>query len=1225
MNSPIDPAQRHSVPAEPVRTVAEVMSRQVRTLPPDATLTEAAQCMAEARVSCVVVQINGEAVGILTERDLLRLLTSGAQGTTELAGVMSSPVTTVQQTERFQMAWPRMLEQGLRHLPVVDENGKLVGVITETDARQHLGQSLLTGLGSVTEVMEHEIPELEPEASLADALALMLRAGASYVLISREHRALGILTERDVPALMLQHAQQDLALVQLASVASHPVHAVGKGFWLTEAAACMQRSSVRHLAVVDDQGLVVGMVQQHDLMLRISSNMRHQNALREQMDMQMRTQKAEERLTLAADAAQMGFWELDVPNSRFRFSGHMQHLMGVQAEQAYSHVRQFLSRVHASDLEQVKSSMQATLSQGEGRPLDMEYRVYRLDGALRWLHSRGQVVQRDEQGLALRAVGVTTDITTRKEQEASLAAAVGSLEQRQSLLEQLSQTINRSPVVAISWATSNGWPVTFVSDNIRQWGYERTDFMGGELYYESLVHPEDLPRINAEIATFFAQSLDSYDQRYRLRAADGRWLWIDDHTWIERDRQGRMQRVHGMLSDVTESHTLQQTARIERDMLENLARGVPLKTLLTQLTDAYPAVMEGMRCSIHLDADDSDSDTHTSTTEPCCTFPILNGRGQRLGDFAVYVPTTRPIHKHETNALERGAYLAGLALERASNEATLRKLWQAVEQSPNSIVITDLQSRIEYANQSFYAVTGYTPEEVLGSNPSMLQSGKTDPQVYTGMWEQLTEGNAWTGEFTNRRKDGSEYIEAVRISPVHQADGSVTHYLAIKEDITHRKESEQQIHRLAYFDTLTGLPNRLLLADRFKQAVSMAERQQEPLAVMFIDLDHFKNINDTLGHRAGDALLIETALRLNSVLRAGDTLSRQGGDEFVLVLPGCGDVQAALVAEKLLESGARSVTLDGHDVVVTLSVGIALYPSDGTDFDALSKAADVAMYRAKEEGRNTYRFFKADMQTHSARTLTLENHLRLALERNELVLVYQPQMSLANGRLVGAEALLRWHHPTLGVISPVEFIPLAESTGLILPIGEWVLRTAMQQLKAWMADGLGNITMAVNLSAVQFRDAGLVAMVSQVLQDTDVPPGLMELELTESVAMDDPLGAVVAMDEMSALGVAMSIDDFGTGYSSLSYLKRFKVGKLKIDKSFVRDITTDPDDKAIASAIIGLASSLGLSTIAEGVETPGQLAWLRLQGCDEAQGYFFSPPLSAPDFVAWVRNSGLAA
>lgn len=422
---------------------------------------------------------------------------------------------------------------------------------------------------------------------------------------------------------------------------------------------------------------------------------------------------------------------------------------------------------------------------------------------------------------------------------------------------------------------------------------------------------------------------------------------------------------------------------------------------------------------------------------------------------------------------------------------------------------------------------------------------------------------------------------------------------------------------------LTGLPNRQLLADRFSQAASMIKRQNQPLALMFLDLDHFKNINDTLGHSAGDDLLVQVARRLESLVREGDTLSRQGGDEFVLVLPGCDAQNAQQVATKLVEHHNRSFVVGGQDVVVTLSVGIAMFPSDGTDFESLSKSADVAMYQAKQAGRNTFRFFKPDMQARSGRTLMLENSLRYAMENGQLELVYQPQVSLANGQLVGLEALLRWRHPELGMVSPAEFIPMAEASGQILRIGEWVMRTAAQQLKTWMDQGLGALVMAVNLSAVQFRDPGLAALVARVLHDTQLPPACLELELTESVAMGDPLGAVVVMDEIHALNVAMSIDDFGTGYSSLGYLKRFKVGKLKIDQSFVRDITTDPDDKAIVSAIIGLASNLGLRTIAEGVETPGQLAWLRLQGCDEAQGYFFNKPLPPDALLDWIRSNGL--
>jgi diguanylate cyclase (GGDEF)-like protein/PAS domain S-box-containing protein len=540
-------------------------------------------------------------------------------------------------------------------------------------------------------------------------------------------------------------------------------------------------------------------------------------------------------------------------------------------------------------------------------------------------------------------------------------------------------------------------------------------------------------------------------------------------------------------------------------------------------------------------------------------------------------------------------------------------------QSSEGFIVTDAQGNIVKVNPAFTAICGYTEADALGQNPRLLASGRHDASFFQAMWAAMAACGHWQGEIWNRRKDGSAYPQWLSMSRVKGPAGQVTHYIAAFSDITQRKQAEDSIRRLAHFDALTGLPNRALLNDRATHALQMSRRSNEPMALMFIDLDHFKNVNDTLGHDVGDLLLVAVAARFCAALREQDTLSRTGGDEFVLLLPGTDAAGAAHVAQKLLRLAAEPHRIGQNELTVTLSIGIALAPSDGADYGALAKFADAAMYRAKQGGRNAACFYTAEIQARSARMLQLENALRRALERGELQLHYQPQTSLHDQALIGAEALLRWQHPELGWVSPAEFIPIAESSGLIAPIGEWVLRTALAKLKAWTDAGMAPITMAVNISAVQFRQKNLPALVAAILQSSGVAARWLELELTESVAAADPVGAVAVIAALNASGVRMSIDDFGTGYSSLSYLKRFKVYKLKIDQSFVRSVTDDPDDQAIVSAIIHMARSLGLRTIAEGVETAAQMAYLRQQGCDEMQGYWLSRPLAPDRFADFVR------
>lgn len=554
-------------------------------------------------------------------------------------------------------------------------------------------------------------------------------------------------------------------------------------------------------------------------------------------------------------------------------------------------------------------------------------------------------------------------------------------------------------------------------------------------------------------------------------------------------------------------------------------------------------------------------------------------------------------------------------------DRTLVKLSLAVEQSPNSIFITDLDANIEYANSTFSKVTGYSQEDIIGKNPRILQSGKTPKATYDEMWAQLNAGQEWRGNLLNMRKDGSEYVEFVIISPVRQPDGEISNYLTIKQDITEKINDDARILQLAHYDHLTGLPNRTLLNERFSYALKLAQRNDEQMAVMFLDLDHFKNINDTLGHSVGDHFLLEVARRLQSNLREEDTVSRLGGDEFILICPRIDADDAAIVASKLIETISKPYQLDHHELVGTPSIGIAIYPDDGDNFEDLLKNADAAMYRVKQDTRNDFRFFTAEMQLHSKRNLLLVNALRHALSRNELQLHYQPQVNLHKGHVVGAEALLRWRHPELGMISPAEFIPIAEDSGQIIPIGEWVLRTAVMQMKAWMDSGLPPMVVAVNLSAVQFRQPNILERVNHILKEAQLPAEYLELELTEAVAMHDPQTAIRVIDKLFECGIRMSIDDFGTGYSSLSYLKRFKVHKLKIDQSFVRDIGEDPDDRAIVTAIINLSRSLGIHTIAEGVETIGQLDFLRQHGCEEVQGFHFSKPLPAAEFEKYISRA----
>ncbi|HEU0278019.1 MAG TPA: EAL domain-containing protein [Rhodanobacteraceae bacterium] len=554
--------------------------------------------------------------------------------------------------------------------------------------------------------------------------------------------------------------------------------------------------------------------------------------------------------------------------------------------------------------------------------------------------------------------------------------------------------------------------------------------------------------------------------------------------------------------------------------------------------------------------------------------------------------------------------------ERRAAEHDLLKFSQAVAQSPVAIVITDLEARIEFVNAAFTRITGFTAGEVAGRNVHlMLHSERTLEATINEMWDTIRRGDTWRGELVNLTKAGREIVESVLIYPLRDADGAVTHYLAHQEDITERKQAAERIRQLSRYDPLTGLPNRTSLYESFE---GISAREQT-LALLWIDIDHFKNVNDLLGHTRGDRLLQDVARRFRAAAGGGCLLARHSADAFVVVVPGSDEVRAAAQARGLLAAMSRPFGVAGQELSVTASIGIALWTAGAGRLEYLLGKAEAAMYRAKDAGRDQFCFFSPEMQQRTSRVVALASALKQAVARRELQLVYQPQLSLADERIVGAEVLLRWNSPRFGAVEPAEFIPIAEANGLIVSIGEWVLRTALDQWRVWMDRGLTGMTLAVNLSAAQFGLPHLADLVSGQLARSGVPSDCVELELTEAVAMKAPEVAARRMEELHRRRIRLAIDDFGTGYSSLSYLKQFRIDKLKIDQSFVRDIGGDPDDQAITLAVIQLARSLGMRTIAEGVETLEQLEFLRRHGCDEGQGFHFSRPLAPVEFEQFVR------
>lgn len=895
------------------------------------------------------------------------------------------------------------------------------------------------------------------------------------------------------------------------------------------------------------------------------------------------------------------------------YSPQVERVLGLSPQALLANPMLWPRSIHPEDQPVVRTAIE---NLREGKPFAIEYRVKDAQGSWRWLHDRSIARRLGDDELLIE--GLATDITENRQRAQALIDAEKTFREIANsvpgaIFQYVLHADGSDGVIYVSQGCYDIWEIpaeNLASDAAPLW---------------QVVLPDDLSGLVASVKSS-AKTLDFWKHEWRIRTPSGKLKWLSGHGRPTRLENGAT-RWNSVIIDVTQERLSQKALKAFFEQQISLNMIVDLRGTILQVNQLWETTLGysrdqliGTRFIEYVQEEDRQR-TLDETAQA-----VEHGIGSVRFE-------NRYRHKHGGSRIlswsSQVSFDEGVIYAVATDVTDLRQAEQQMRQAATvfsstaeGVVITDLEGNIQDVNQAFESITGYNKDEIIGENPRLLQSGRHDRTFYQALWRSLLETGNWRGEIWNRRKDGSIYPELITISAILDEHAQPAGYVGIFSDISAIKEHQDRLDYLAHHDPLTDLPNRLLFDSTLRQSIRLATRQGSRLGVVFIDLDRFKHVNDSMGHAAGDALLVQIAKRLRSVLAETDTLARISGDEFIALLEDITRPEdAAHMAGRWLDLFAEPFQVENLQITMTASIGISLFPQDGTSASTLVANADAAMYKAKEAGRNTYLFYAAEFTAQAFEYIFLENALQHALKNNQFHLVYQPQLRLADQQVIGMEVLLRWHHPDQGVIPPLRFIPIAEQSGLIRDIGRWVLASACAQGAAWLDAGLPLGRIAVNVAGPQFQDAQFADEVVQTLNASGLPAHQLALEITESLLMNHTEQTVAQLELFRERGIEIAIDDFGTGFSSLSYLKKLPVDKLKIDQSFVRDIPQDADDVAIAEAIIGLSKALKLRVIAEGIETPEQAKFFKEHSGLEGQGYHFGRPMDAEQMREYLSQT----